>query len=62
MTSQIKDLQEQITLFNQMETQTPQWLRKEMNKLGGEPKSLSLKMMTQPKYQNLLADCDLPQG
>lgn len=33
-----------------------------MNKLGGEPKSHSLKMMTQPKYQHLLADCDLQQG
>lgn len=62
MTSQITDLQQQIALFNQMETQTPHWLRKEMNKLGGEPKTHSLKMMTQPKYQNLLADCDLPQG
>jgi hypothetical protein len=57
MTSQITTLQDQVLLFNQLESQVPQWLRKETNKLGGEPKSLSLKMMTQPKYENLLADC-----
>lgn len=29
--------------------------------MGGTPQSLSLKMMTQPKYENLLADIELPQ-
>jgi uncharacterized protein YifE (UPF0438 family) len=62
MSSQISALQDQVVLFNQLESQVPQWLRKETNKLGGEPKSLSLKMMTAPKYENLLADCELPQG
>ncbi len=50
MTSQIVGLQQQIIHFNQLESQIPNWLKKETNKLGGEPKNLSLKMMTQPKY------------
>jgi hypothetical protein len=30
--------------------------------MGGEPRRHTLKMMTQPKYQNLLINCELSQG
>ena len=62
LTSQIVGLQQQIVHFNQLESQIPNWLKRETNKLGGQPKNLSLKMMTQPKYENLLINCELPQG
>jgi len=33
------------------------WLKEETNKMGGAPKRHALKLMTQPKYQNLLINC-----
>lgn len=62
MSSQISALQDQVLFFNQLESQVPHWLRRETNKLGGDPRTLSLKLMTQPKYDNLLANCELPHN
>lgn len=62
MSAQISSLQDQVLLFNHLESQVPQWLRRETNRLGGDPRTLSLKLMTQPKYDGLLAHCHLPQG
>lgn len=62
ITSHIALLQDQIKYFNKTENDIPQWLREETNKTGGSPKRHVLKMMTQPKYQNLLLNCDLSLG
>jgi hypothetical protein len=62
ITSHIALLQDQIKYFNKAENNIPQWLKEETNKMGGSPKRHVLKMMTQPKYQNLLLNCDLNLG